>query len=161
MRFADGSIMRPSVSGLIGILCASTVAATLCAQDNGENSTRTKILALQHAWSQAEFFRDLKALDALLANDLIYLDCDGSLLTKAEVLARVKSQQLQKAVTDSMTVQVFDDTAVVTGTYRSKELRNGEIVVHAERFTNVWMYKGSMWVCVVAQVTQILHDKEP
>jgi hypothetical protein len=152
--------MRPSVSRLIGILWVSAIASVLCAQDNGENSTRTKILALQHAWNQAESFRDLKALDALLDNDLIYLDCDGSLLSKTEVLARVKSSLLQKAVTDAMTVQVFDDTAVVTGTYRSKELRNGKIVIHAERFTNVWMYKGSMWVCVVAQVTQILHDKE-
>jgi hypothetical protein len=152
--------MRSNVSRFVGILCVSTMAAALCAQDTSD-PIRTKILALQHAWNQAEAFRDLKALDALLDNDLIYLDCDGKLMTKAEVLALVKSRQLQRVVTDSMTVQVFDDTAIVTGTYRSNELRYGKIVVHTERFTNAWMYKGSMWVCIVAQVTQILHDEGP
>jgi len=149
------------MSRLIGILCVSTMAASLCAQDTNESATRTKILALQHAWNLAEVFGDLKALDALLDKDMIYLDCDGSLLTKAEVLARVKPRQLQKVVTDSMTVQVFDDTAIVPGTYRSSELRNGKIVVHTERITNAWMYKGSVWVCIVAQATRILHEKEP
>jgi hypothetical protein len=150
--------MRLHVSWLIGILCISTMAA--CAQDTSD-PIRTKILALQHAWNQAETFQDMKALDALLDNDLIYLDCDGNLLTKSDVLARVKARQVQRVVTDSMTVQVFDDTAIVTGTYRSNELRNGRIVVHTERFTNAWMYKGSMWVCIVAQATQILNDREP
>jgi len=153
--------MRASVSRLIGILCVFTIAASLWAQDTNESATRTKILALQHAWNQAEAFGDLKALDVLLDKDMIYLDCDGNLLTKAEVLARVKSRQLQRVVTESMTVQVFDDTAIVTGTYRSSELRNGTIVVHTERITNAWMYKGAMWVCIVAQATRILHEKEP
>jgi hypothetical protein len=152
--------MRFSVSRLIAILCFFTMAAGLCAQDTSD-PTPTKILALQHAWNQAETFRDMKALDALLDNDLIYLDCDGNLLTKSEVMARVKARQVQRVVTDAMTVQVFDDTAIVTGTYRSNELRNGRIVVHTERFTNAWVYKRSMWVCIAAQATQILHDREP
>jgi Domain of unknown function (DUF4440) len=152
--------MKPCVRRLASMLLVSGLAAVLWAQDSSEAATKTKILALQHAWDQAETFADLKALDALLDSDLVYVDCGGKLLTKAEVLARVKSTHLQRVVTDSMTVQVFDDTVIVTGTYRSNELRDGKIIVHTKRFTNAWMFKGSRWVCVAAQTTPILHDKE-
>ena len=46
------------------------------------------MLALEHAWNQAEAFKDLKALDSLFDNSLVYIDYDGSELTKAEFLSR-------------------------------------------------------------------------
>jgi hypothetical protein len=153
--------MKLWVMRLIAMPLLFTIAAGLRAQNNDDDSseaaTRTKILALQHAWSQAEQFGDLKALDALLDHDLIYINFDGSLMTKADVLAHAKSAHLQQIVSELMTVQVFDDTAIVNGTYRFNEYKNGKVLSHTRRFTNAWMFKGSTWVCIVAQTTPILQ----
>ena len=110
-------------------------------------------MALEHAWNQAEAFKDLKALDALFDNALVYVDPDGTLLTKSEFLSRVTSVSLQQVVTESMAVKVFGNTAIVTGTYRATEFMRGKTVVLQGRFVDTWVYKDSTWVCVAAQST--------
>lgn len=125
----------------------------MTAQDSDESADRSKILALEHAWNLAEAFKDLKALDALFDSGLIYVDADGSLMNKIEFLAHVKSAQLQQVVTQSMFVQVFGATAIVTGTYQSHEFQNGRPVVRRGRFVDAWVLKKSTWVCVAAHHT--------
>ncbi len=127
------------------------------AQGPDESGARSKILALEHAWNQAEVFKDLKALDALFDNALVYVDFDGAVMTKAEFLSRVKSAHLQQVITQSMTVQVFADTAVVSGIYQSSEFKDGKTLVKRGRFIDTWVYKDSNWVCVAAQSTPILR----
>lgn len=134
------------------LLLVAIGPAMLTAQGS-EEGARARILALKHAWNQAEVFADLKALDSLFDRDLIYVDFDGSMLTKSEVLARLKSAHIQQAVTELMTVQVFDDTAIVNGSYRLTQFKDGKMVVHRGRFTDTWMYKNSAWVCIAAQST--------
>jgi len=141
-----------SIAILVGL-----AHAVLWAQDQDHSAARTKILALEHAWNQAEAFKDLKALDALFDNDMVYVDFDGTLMTKAAFLARVKSTHLEQVVTESMTVQVFNTTAIVSGTYRSNEFKNGKRIQRRGRFVDTWVYKDSMWICVAAQATPILQ----
>jgi len=127
--------------------------SALRAQDSAEAGNRSKILALEHAWNQAEAFKDLKALDAILDNAIVYVDSDGTLMTKPEFLAHVKSAHLQQVVTQSMSVQFFGQAAIVTGTYQSSEFQNGRSLVHRGRFVDAWVLKGSTWVCVAAEAT--------
>ena len=131
--------------------------ASLWAQGVDESGSRSKILALEHAWNQAESLRDVKALDSLFDNQLVYVDFDGKLMTKAEFLLSVKTAHVEQVLTESMTVQVFGDTAVASGTYRSREFRNGKPLVRRGRFVDTWVYKASTWVCVAAQATPIVH----
>lgn len=127
--------------------------SALRAQDSAEAGNRSKILALEHAWNQAEAFKDLKALDAILDNAIVYVDSDGTLMTKPEFLAHVKSAHLQQVVTQSMSVQFFGQAAIVTGTYQSSEFQNGRSLVRRGRFVDAWVLKGSTWVCVAAEAT--------
>ena len=83
-------------------------------QDADEAGVRTKILELEHAWNQAEAFNDLMALDSLFDNRPVYIDSDGTMMTKAAFLSHVKTSHLQQ-VTQSMSVQVFGDVAIVRG----------------------------------------------
>lgn len=125
------------------------------AQDSDEAATRSKILTLEHAWNQAEAFKDVKALDALFDNGLIYVDIDGVLMTKAEFLAHVKSGHVQQVVTQSMAVQIFGTTAIVTGTYQASEFKNGRPLLSRGRFLDTWILKESKWVCVAADATPV------
>ena len=138
-------------------MALSVMCAVAWPQANDDSATRSRVLALEHAWNQAEGFKDLKALDALFDNDMVYVDSDGSLMTKAALLAHVKTAHLQQVVTDLMTVQIFDKTAIVTGAYRSSELKNGKPIQRRGRFIDTWVFKNSTWVCVAAQATSLIQ----
>jgi Domain of unknown function (DUF4440) len=136
----------------LGALTALAISA-VWAQGSDEGASRSKILALEHAWNQAEAFQDVQALDALFDNGLIYIDSDGTMWTKAEFLAHVKEEHMQQVITQSMVVQIFGDTAVVTGTYQASEFKNGRPLVHRGRFVDTWVFRGSVWVCIAAAAT--------
>jgi len=145
--------MRTHAAKLLCVCLLIGCAPASWPQSGDENGARTKILALEHAWNQAEAFKDLKALDSIFDNAMVYVDEDGSLLTKAEFLTRVKSAHLQKVVTQSMSVALFGDTAVVTGTYEAQIFGNGKVKVMRGRFVDTWTLRNSTWVCIAAQST--------
>jgi hypothetical protein len=101
------------------------------------DSQRTKILALENAWNQAEEHKDTGALGGLLAATLVYIDYDGTLMNKAQFMASVKAPSLypDQIVNESMTAQVYGDSAVVTGIYREKGIHNGKTYLRRGRFT--------------------------
>ncbi len=134
------------------------IGFSVCArgQESDETGVRSKILALEHAWNQAEAFNDLKALDSLFDNRLVYIDADGAVMTKAEFLSHVKTSHLQQVITQSMTVQLFGDTAIVTGAYLAKEFKGGKNIQHRGRFMDAWVRRDQTWVCVAAESTPML-----
>lgn len=148
--------MKTYAARLACLLALIGIALSARAQHLDEAGIRSKILALEHAWNQAEAFNDLKALDALFDNGLVYVDADGTLMTKAEFLSHVKAAHLSQVITQSMTVQVFGTTAVATGTYLVKEFKNGKYLRHRGRFVDVWVQKNETWACVAAEATPIL-----
>jgi ketosteroid isomerase-like protein len=126
---------------------------------NADLGAKSKILALEYAWDQAQERGDSKALSAIFDNSLVFVDYDGQLLTKVDYLARVKSDSthLQQIVTESMNVQMFETIAIVVGTYRVKGTENGVPYLRRRRFIDTWMLRGEQWVCVAAQATTISH----
>ena len=146
--------MRVHLAKCVWLLILAGIAVpALRGQSVDEAAIRSKITALEHAWNQAEAFKDLTALNSLFDNGLIYVDSDGTLMTKAEFLSHVKSAHLQQEITQSMTVEVFGDTAVATGTYMAKEFKDGRPMVHSGRFIDIWVHRDQTWVCISAQAT--------
>ncbi|MFZ0322045.1 MAG: nuclear transport factor 2 family protein [Candidatus Sulfotelmatobacter sp.] len=129
------------------------------AQNNDDAGGRSSILALEHAWDQAQEHGDAKAMAALFDDALIYVDYDGKLLTKAEYMARVKANNIhmQQIVAEEMSVQMFGTTAIVVGTYRVKGIENGKPYLKRGRFTDTWVLRGVNWICVAAETTPILR----
>jgi ketosteroid isomerase-like protein len=141
------------------VILVCSVAAFASAQDTGVAAARSNILALENAWDQAQEHGDAKALSAIFDNALIFVDYDGKLLTKAEYLARVKSNDthMQQIVAEQMSVQMFGGTAIVVGTYRVKGVGNGSPYLRRGRFTDTWVLTDGHWICVAAATTPILH----
>jgi hypothetical protein len=140
----------------IMLLACSTAALGQSSDDSGD---KQKIIALEHIWDQALRSSGLKALSTIFDNGLIYIDYDGSLLTKAEYLLRVgeNASHLQQIVTEEMDVQVFGATAVVVGTYREKGVEKGKAYTRRGRFMDTWVLKDKNWICVASSTTPILH----
>jgi len=131
------------------------------AQDNSDSAVRSKIAALEKAWNQAYKAKDTRALDAILDNEIVLINDDGSTQSKAEFLASVKSSnnnsQEQQVSPESMSVHVFGNTAIATGVFRAKGVEGGKSYIRRERFVDTWIYKNGNWICVATNATPVVH----
>ncbi len=73
------------------LLIIPVAATALFAQSEPEAAAKAKVIALEKAWNQAYKLGDTKALGSLLDDSLVLIEDDGSLKTKAEFLASMKS----------------------------------------------------------------------
>jgi ketosteroid isomerase-like protein len=149
--------MKAMIRGIGLLFAASWFVA---AQDQGDSAAnRSKNIAFENAWNQAEERKDAKALDALMDNSLVNTDYDGVLKTKADFLASVKAagHRAEQQVTESMKVHVYGDAAVVTGVYRVKRVDQGKPYQRRGRFTHTWIPQNGTRVCVATQDTRISH----
>jgi ketosteroid isomerase-like protein len=144
---------------LMIVVC--TMGLWVRAQDDSESAVRSKIIALEKAWNQAYKAGDVRALDSILDNEIVLINDDGSLQSKAEFLGSIKAtsnnSQEQQVSPESMSVHVFGTTAVATGMFRAKGVEGGKSYVRRERFVDTWMFKGGKWVCVASNATPVLH----
>jgi ketosteroid isomerase-like protein len=92
------------------------------ARQRGRSDEGGHILALDNSWNRALETKDTKALDLLLADTFVSVDIDGSMETKRQFLTGIKAPDYHpsQAVTEQSTVEVYGDSAVVAGVFRSK-----------------------------------------
>lgn len=138
--------------GMLLLFVTSAAAQQASMSDEGG-----RVLALENAWNHALEAKDTKALDMLLANTFISVDIDGSISSKSEFLASIKSPDYQpsQAVTEQSSVQVYGDVAVVVGVFRIKGAEKGKPYVHRERFVDTWIKLNGAWQCVATTSTLI------
>jgi len=144
-----------------GIVLLLTLAmASAWAQQRGRSDEGGHILALDNSWNRALETKDTKALDLLLADTFVSVDIDGSMETKRQFLAGIKAPDYHpsQAVTEQSTVEVYGDSAVVVGVFRSKGVDKGKPYVNRERFVDTWVKINGAWKCV-ASVTVLIPSK--
>ena len=146
---------------VMALLMATVVWAS--AQTETEAATQSKIVALEQLWNQAYKSGDTKALDSILDNGIVLVNDDGSVQTKTEFLASVKSSapqptaQQQQVAPESLNVHVFGNVAIATGVMRVKGVEGGKAYTRRERFVDTWVLKHGTWVCVGTNATPVLH----
>ena len=143
------------------VLCLMLAVSALAApaQEESGSAVQSKIVALEKVWNQAYKMGDRRSLDALLDDQVILINDDGSMQTKSEFLATVKPQSSHQEQVEpvSISVHVFGPTAIATGVLRTKGVEAGKPFVHRERFIDTWVHKGEHWVCVGTNATPVLH----
>jgi len=148
--------MKFKVLASLFFVAAFVAAAVLVrAQNTGDDAGR--IQALELAWNHALEGKDTKALEMLLANTMVSVDIDGSIMTKSEFLASIKAPEYQpsQAVTEQSSVQMYGDAAVVVGVFRVKGTEKGKSYVHRERFVDTWIKINGTWQCVATTAALI------
>jgi ketosteroid isomerase-like protein len=139
----------------VALPLALVVLALAFAQDT--ESDKSRIRALENAWNEAETNRDLKAVDALLADSFIYTDSDGTVMNKSAFLSSINipSFEPEQIANNAMEIEIYSQTAVVTGAYTERGKTKGKVAVRRGRFTDVWVLAGGAWKCVASQETLI------
>ena len=141
----------------LATLVALFFSTTPSPQDKSPTSDEIQIKQLERAWNQAEAKQEVKEVSALLADTLVYTDYDGSFMNKSEYLKWVAAPQ-QKAdhlYDEGITVQVYGNAAVATGIYRETGTNKGKPYTLRSRFTDTWIRRNGLWVCVASHSTLI------
>src|SRR3954468_19342775 len=95
------------------LLCTATICTH--AQET-EAAVKSKVIALEQLWNQAYKSGDTKALDSILDDGIVLVKDDGSVQSKKEFLASVKSTpqpaaQQQQVTPESLSVHVYGNVA--------------------------------------------------
>jgi len=116
-----------------------------------------EIRALEKRWNEARVRADVAALDTLLAAEWTVTHGDGTVDTKAQYLADLRSGDRKffgDVKQDDFTVRVHGDTAIVAGISDSKVEYKGTAGGGPLRFTRVYLKRDGRWQMVVSHATR-------
>ena len=147
--------MRPLFVTSLVLLLSSVFPVTQ--EPSKPGGEEAHLLALESAWNHAEQSKDASALGQLVADTFVYVDYDGTLMSKKEYLASTANHDVQQEQinNEGMTVQIYGNAAVVNGIYRDKGLEKGKPFSRHGRFTDTWIREKDAWRCVASQSTLI------
>ena len=136
------------------------VASALAQSPN--SSASDELRSAERVRVEALVSSDVPRLEKLLGDDLTYTHSTGVKESKAEFLHRIQSGELKY---DSMqhendvSVRLYGDTGILTGTSRVKVRAQGQTVNLHIRFTEVWVRQGGgSWRLVAWQATRIAEQ---
>jgi hypothetical protein len=137
-------------------------------------STILLLLVVPLAWSQggnaeqqikklfdqvqaAELKGDGNALEKLYADDYTAIRGDGSLITKAQEIEKMKSGNLKWETNEikDLKIRVYGSTAITTDLSFVKNIRDGKPRIGTNRTTRIWVKQKGNWKCVLYQSTRV------
>lgn len=139
--------------GLLLLLCLGQVFA----QKTDPAVEKSKLVALENAWNQAQVHRDGKALNELVADTFIYTDWDGTVMNKAKFIADIQdaSTKMTLVANDDVDVYFYPSVAIVAGAYHAKGTTQGKAFDHYGRFTDTWILLKGQWQCVASHTNLV------
>jgi ketosteroid isomerase-like protein len=138
-------------------LAAFVLAAVAFGSPAGAADDVQAIRAMEKTWNEARVKADVATLGRILAEGWTVTHGDGTINTKAEYLADLKSGDRKffaDVKQDDFTVRFYGDTAVAAGISDSKVEYKGRPSGGALRFTRVYVRRGTGWVMVVSHATR-------
>lgn len=137
------------------VLFSLGVAVAQEAAKAGAKPASTVVQALtdmENQWARASKAGDGDAIGAMLAQDFVALDSDGTMRGKADVVARAKKGKWVTNEIGDLKVIVHGDSAIVTGSWIGKGTDGaGKAVDAKERWADTWVKMANgKWLCVAS-----------
>ena len=142
---------RLLAAGVMVVMSAG-VAAAQAGGAQPASAVGQAVIALENQWTVASKAGNGEAIGALLADDFVALGSDGSLHTKADVIARANKAKWATYVIGDMKVTVHGDSAIVTGSWVGNGTDGtGKAVNAKERWADTWVKMANgKWQCVAS-----------
>jgi len=139
-------------AGAVVLLSAGITMAGQTAAGKSGGSVSQTLMQMENQWAQASKTGNADALAPLLSENFVALDSDGTLRSKAEVLARVKKGKWTVNEIADMKVTVHGDSAIVTGSWTGKGTDGaGKAVDAKERWVDTWTKAANgPWQCIAS-----------
>jgi ketosteroid isomerase-like protein len=146
---------------VIAVSVAVLVFGVAVLAQTQSKSVEQELLKLEQQWTDALVKPDLAFLDRIEADDYTFTDPEGSVWTKAQSQADLKSGEdvISSCVADEMKARVYRDAAVVTGRNTTKETFKGKDISGQYRWTDTWVKLAGRWRCVATHASRIVAQK--
>lgn len=123
----------------------------------GDASLLDEVMKAEDARNQALPKGDVAALEKIYADDLVYTNATGALLTKTQHLSDLKARTLnfKSFKHDDVQATVHGNTGIVTGISTSAVDYKGTVSSSPRRFVNVYAKQDGRWLCVAHMETPV------
>jgi len=141
----------------IATLCLLSLVASQSATAKSATGVEDQIKKLEQDWALATIKSGAAAVDQYEADDIITTDPSGRVTDKSRDKTDLSSGdlKLQSMELSDMTVRVYGDTAVATGTNTLNGSYKGQDISGKYRFTDTWVKRNGKWQVVATQGTKI------
>lgn len=121
------------------------------------------IETLEQQWQQAELHSNTAVMAAMLSDDYLGIYGDGTLATRAEVLADAKSgaTHFSRIETSDRKIRIFGTTAVVVSKADVAGVNDGEDISGHYRYTRVYHRTEGVWKIVSFEASTIQKHSHP
>jgi len=149
----------------MGVAAAAGMSAVACcilAMGAAAQSPRTaqsaetaKLVALERMWNQAQLIRDSAAVAGMIGDKFVNTEYDGEVSDRGKFLADFADPKFQPSLMsiDDVKVELYSNTAIVTGTYHTKGTYGSKPYDHFGRFTDTWLFQDGKWLCVASHTS--------
>ena len=119
-----------------------------------------EVRKLEREWLDAYEKRDAEMMNRILSDDFKLTFSNGSMQTKADILAQLKSAQdsaqpSPKFSTEDVQSRVEGDTVILTGRFIQTMERDGQTRTMQMRYTDTYAKRQGHWQVVASQLTRI------
>ena len=138
------------------VLLASAFGQSANQQNSENSSSEREVREAIEKYKTALLRRDVAALEKIWADDYVFVNASGEVLTKQQRLANVKSgaTALDSINEDeNLAVRVYQNSAVTTNRVTIKGQYSGQSVSGQYRSTMVWVKSSAGWQLVSNQLT--------
>ena len=147
--------MKPLIGCLAVTLCAlaqTSLAQTSQAQASNPAPDAANIIALERMWNQAQVSLDAKAIASMIGDRFINTEYDGEVSSRGKFLADFADPKFKPGLMniDNVKVEMYPNTAIVTGNYHVKGVYGSKPYEHFGRFTDTWILEDGKWLCVAS-----------
>ena len=148
--------MRKVTLSVLALVVVLLLAAPLALGQGG--TVEQQISALSDQFIQAQLKDDTSFFEKYLGDDATIIHSDGTIWTKAQEIANLKSGTLkyESIETRERKIRVYGDTVVVTFLIFFKGVLGGKPYSGDNRRTMVWVKQKGNWKTVAYQVTRVV-----
>jgi ketosteroid isomerase-like protein len=116
-----------------------------------------EIKKIENDWVNAQKAKNADKLGEILADEWVGLEWDGKTTDKAMALGHLKmaGYSLDSIEMGPMTVRIFGNTAVVTGSDTEKGMEDGKDASGKFVWTDVFVKRNGKWRAVASQSTKV------
>jgi len=141
----------------VGIAVLGTGLVWALTATGADNMNDSAIRGMEYAWNQAELHHDIRALQALLADNFVRVDNHGRFVDKAQYMKEIASSstESQEIVNEDILVHMYGDAAIAVSTFHVKGSRKGKTFAERGRFIDTWVRVGGNWQCAANQETLV------
>lgn len=121
------------------------------------DGTHKEIEELEFEWRQAVLTNDVATLSKMLADDYLGISPNGTLETKADVLAARRSGRVKITEMDlsDVKIRIYGDTAVVTSRASVVGHSGNHDISGQYRYTRVYTDRGGEWKIVSFEASRV------